>query len=239
MSMRAAIGLLLVTACIVPGMPRLCTTADAQPLRHPPEAAHEPPEPGLWHKSAAGGQLGPWFANELGTDITTGNARLRGNKTGFHLELFYLPHLFGAFNLDINAGAISRGEFQITDPETQLSDFGNATLYPLGLGIVATPLASKKTLRVQPTLRAGGSGLILTERLEFTRVNDFVVGVDASKTHFEFGYYAGGGVDIVLGPSVMLLGTVKYQHARFDKDVLGARDYSGVQVLFGAAYIYR
>jgi len=228
------VGLLALTTLSV----AIAESANAQPLRRSPEPPKIPETPGLWNKTAVGGQLGPWLASEFGDDATSEQGRFDGNETAFHLEFFYFPHLHSILNGDFNIGAISRGEFRITNPATNIISFGDATLYPIGLGLTLFPLARKTDWKFQPHVRAGGSLIILTERVDFRRTDGFLIDVD-SKTHAEIGYYAGGGVSAVLGTKVLLIGSVKYQHAKFDEDVAGASDYSGIQILFGAAYLYR
>jgi hypothetical protein len=100
------------------------------------------------------------------------------------------------------------------------------------------PFARNLGQRIQPTLRAGGSLLVLTQRGQTSRVNNYFINVDVN-THTEFGYYAGAGVNWVLGHRFMLVGGARYQFAEFDEDLLAGGNYSGWQVLIGGAYIYR
>lgn len=205
------------------------------PMRGAPPPA-PPPTPGLWKKALLGGHLGPWFSGNLQKDFVQPDVRLSASGTAFHLEFFYQPHLTGILNLDINFGAVSRGDLRAT--VAGLSTLGNATLYPLGAGFVAFPLASHTTLRFQPLVRAGGSLIIGTERVETLDYDLYGIGV-ASRSRTAWGYYFGGGAHWLVGSSASLMGTVKYQHVKFDKELFGVRDYSGVQVLVGAAYLYR
>ena len=212
------------------------TLAFAQPPLGIPEQARKEPTPGLWRKALVGGQLGPWFANELGNDITMPGVRLFASGTAFHLEFFYQPNIAGILNLDVSIGAINRGDLRIRDGE--LSAFGNATLYPLSAGVILFPMAKRSGQSLQPLLKAGGSLLIGTEVIEVTNVNNYGIGVDA-ESRTSFGYYFGGGANLVLSPSFALTASVKYQHAKFDKELFETKDYSGTIVLFGAAYMYR
>lgn len=185
--------------------------------------------------------MGPWFAQNFGKDITLSGGRLNGNETGFILEFFYQPHLKGVVSGDINVGAIGRGQLNIDlfrGTDSAIASFGDVTLYPLGLGLVVAPFARNVGQRFQPTLRAGGSLLVLTQRGETRRVNDIFIRVDVD-TDIEFGYYVGAGVNWVLGHRLMLVSGAKYQFAEFDEDLLAGGNYSGWQVLFGAAYLYR
>ncbi|HUU45741.1 MAG TPA: hypothetical protein VM118_08405 [Acidobacteriota bacterium] len=204
-----------------------------------PRAVSDPPS--LWHRSAAGVLLGPWFAGDFGKDLTGAGSNFKGNETGFHFEFFFNPHLTGVTYADLSLGAISRGQMRISqypDTDSALSYYGDVTLYPIGLGVMIAPFAKNTGMRLQPMIRAGGSVLILTQRGETTRLSDYAYAVDTD-THVEIGYYAGAGLSWILGHQVMLLGGVKYQHAEFNTDLLAGGNYSGIQVLFGAAYLYR
>lgn len=220
----------------------LTGTASAQNRRRQPPPVIKPPTPGIWLKNAGGAMLGPWFTDELGRDISDPNYRLSATSTAFHLELFYQPHLTGNLNLDLNFGTVGRGDLRVTinTPSGPVSSFGDATLYPIGLGVMWFPFARSERTRVQPMFRAGGSLIIGTERLEAIIEDQFgyYYGV-SSESRVAAGFYAATGVYWVLGSQFALTGNVKYQHAKFSKELFGVRDYSGVQVLIGAAYLYR
>jgi hypothetical protein len=213
--------------------------AEAQMRRHRrpqvPEAAQTP---GLWQKSVAGGQFGPWLAGDFGKDLALTGGRFKGNETGFHLEFIYRPYLRGIFSGDISLGAISRGQLRITQSDSigTITSFGDVTLYPVSVGLRIAPFAARTSWSVQPILSGGGSLLILTQRGETRFANRFRIDIDS---HTEFGFYAGAGLNWILGHKFMLTGMAKYQYAEFDKDLLAGGSYSGMQILIGAAYIYR
>jgi hypothetical protein len=233
--------LLALTTAVVALL--LTASALAQPRgrRLPPLVDKRPAPPGIWQKNAVGGHLGPWFSDALGEDILAPGVRLSSNSTAFHLEFFYLPHLGGPLYLDVNFGAVGRGDIRITRQTGSYSEssFGDATLYPLGLGLQWLPFAKNRQLKFQPAFRLGGSLIIGTERLDTYIATDFAdyVGVTA-ESRVGTGFYGGAGVFVLLAPQFALTGSVKYQHAKFSKELFGSRDYSGVQVLFGAAYLY-
>lgn len=189
----------------------------------------------------AGGQLGPWFTSDLGKDITEPGYRLSASNTAFHLEVFYQTPLVSSLYLDLNFGSVSRGDLRVIEQSGGV-DYalgGDATLYPLGAGLQWLPLAKSVNSKFQPLIRAGGSLILGTERRDRIYQSRFgdVVGLD-SKSRFGTGFYVGGGTLIVLGRQFALRAETKYQHAKFSKEVFGVKDYSGVQVLFGAAYLY-
>lgn len=217
-------------------------TAAAQPsgrdLRRRPTPTLTP---GIWHKSLAGGQLGPWFTSDLGKDINAPGYRLSASGTAFHLELFYQTPLVSNLYLDLNFGSVSRGDIRIAlqDQNEELTSTGDATLYPFGVGLQWFPMAKSINQKIQPLIRAGGSLILGTERLQSIYQNQFgyLVGV-SSESRFGTGLYAGAGTLIVLGRQFALRAETKYQYAKFSKELFGVKDYSGVQVLFGAAYLY-
>jgi len=231
----------LVGAVVVIALLQVAT-AMAQPGGHDQRRRlSPPPAPGLWHKSIAGGQLGPWFTSDLGKDITEPGYHLSASNTAFHLELFYQTPLVSSLYLDLNFGSVSRGDIRIVE-QVGSADYtasGDATLYPLGAGIQWIPFARNINGKFQPFVRAGGSLILGTERLQAIYQDRFgyLVGI-SSESRFGTGFYSGGGAMIVLGRQFALRGETKYQYAKFSKELFGVKDYSGVQVLFGAAYLY-
>jgi hypothetical protein len=190
----------------------------------------------MWQKNVAGVLVGPWFTRDLGNDIATPDVRLTSSGTAFHIEFFYQPRLRGALNLEISVGAINRGDMRIQN--SSVSEFGDATLYPMNLGLALRPLAHNTSLRLQPCIQGGGSLVIGTERLQYEVADMLGVGLD-SQSRTALGYYFGGGLAWNLSPSLCLTSTVKYHHAKFNQELFGVKDYSGVLVLFGVAYMYR
>ena len=148
--------------------------------------------------------------------------------------------LMSTLYLDLNFGSVSRGDIRISRqfPGAVESSIGDATLYPIGVGLQWLPLAKSVETKFQPLVRAGGSLIIGTERLERVIQDQigYVVGV-TSESRVDVGFYAGAGALLVLGRQFALRGETKYQHAKFSKELFGVRDYSGIQVLFGAAYL--
>lgn len=210
-----------------------------------PTAAQRPPEPlpapesprtGFAGKSALGGQLGPWFSSNLTS--SSPELRLVVNSTAFHMEFFYQPRLSATVNLDLNVGAVSRGEMRIQTPTE--STYGTASIYPIGLGFRFAPFAKSTSVSLQPILRVGGSILVGTEQFEAAlRYPDGTYYGTSIRSRWALGFYGGAGLAWVLGETFALTGCVKYQYARFSKDLFGAKDYSGVQVLLGGMYLYR
>ena len=205
------------------------------------EEVHQPPQPGLWEKNLAGGALGPWFTSGFGQDIVTPDYRLSAPSTAFHLEFYYMPHLTGPLNLDFSIGAVGRGDIRLsqTTSTSGVSGVGSATLYPVGFGLAWFPLAKSTQTAFQPCFRAGGSFIIGTEQVEATLYDYYgqYLGY-SSESRVNLGFYGGGQVYWVLGTQFALSVGAKYQYANFSKELFGVKDYSGVQVLLGAAYLY-
>ena len=192
----------------------------------------------LWRRNALGGQLGPWFSSNLSKTFSDTDARLTANSTAFHMELFYQPHLIGIINLDLNVGAVGRGEMKVTTTDVG-SSFGTATIYPIGFGVRLAPFARSTRWAVQPLIRLGATALIGTEQFETALAfsNGTYVGT-STRSRWAIGYYGGAGLAWVIGEKIALTACVKYQHAKFTKEVFGSKDYSGAQVLIGAMYLY-
>ncbi len=231
--MRTALTTVLATILMIAV---LAPDTPAQPPIGIKEQVRKEQTPGQWRKALIGGQLGPWFTSEFGNDISTPDFRLDASGTAFHLEFFYQPNLKGVLNMDFSVGAINRGDMRVR--ADNFSAFGNATLYPLSAGLIVYPMAKRSSQQFQPLLKAGGSLIIGTEVLEITTQDYYGIGID-SESRTALGYYFGAGANLVLSPSFCLTGMVKYQRAEFDSELFEVKDYSGTQVLFGAAYMYR
>jgi len=190
-------------------------------------------------KNLIGARLGPWFAEGFSVGVETENVRVVTSSTAIHLEFFYLYKLAGPLYLDVNLGAVSRGDIRVETEDEY--GFGTAGVYPLGFGLQWIPLATRQHQTVQPFVAIGGSLVIGTETLSFVGTDDRIgtyIGY-GSESREALGWYAGGGLDLVLGQSFALSFMGKYQHAHFGKELVGVKDYSGGQVLIGAAYLYR
>jgi hypothetical protein len=228
--------MLVIACCLLP-----TGAAHAQRFRRPEPSVPPIGPPSIWERSLFGGQLGPWFADAFGDDLRTSVDQFDGSGTGFHLEFFYRPHIVGVLNADLSLGAISRGQVRVQrykDTDSAYSFLGDLTLYPVGVGISVAPFAKRADWRVQPTLQAGGSLLVLNERGDVTRISQYYYVID-TKSHVELGYYAGAGINWILGHRLALVASAKYQYAEFDDELLAGGNYSGLQLLFGAAYLYR
>jgi hypothetical protein len=198
-------------------------------------------DPGIWGKNMVGGRVGPWFAEGFTKDIRTLNITVNSASTAFHLEIFYLYNLKGPLYLDLNMGAVSRGDIRIdyVGDAYRTSALGTAGVYPLNVGLQLYPLAVHRRQKLQPFIAAGGSIIIGTETLSYisdTNLGSYL-GVSAESRE-ALGWYAGGGLNFVIAESVSLSVLTKYQHAKFSKELVGEKDFSGMQVLVGAAYMY-
>ncbi len=227
-------GLALVLLASLWGM----SAAHAQLRPHRRQVAPPAPmTPGLAGKNALGGLLGPWFSKELAKEIVGPDYRIAASATAFHLELFYQPRLTGVVNLDLNVGAIGRGDIRISNGIEDT--YGTATLYPIGFGVRIAPLAQHATWTVQPMLRVGGSLVIGTER--FQSVVNTNIGTligQSMQSRVAPGFYGGAGLIWLLGNRLALTGNAKYQQVKFSKELFGSKDYSGLQVLIGVMYLY-
>ncbi len=195
-------------------------------------------------KNMVGVRLGPWLANGLTADIQTEYVQVYSSSTAFHLELFYLYHLKGPLYLDLSFGGVSRGDIHLDydPPGAEVEEgFGTALVYPLGAGLAYLPLAMRPDQKIQPFLAAGGSVIIGTETISTSGYSNYFGGFYGLKSESReaVGWYAGAGVDWVLGRNFALSFIGKYQYAEFGKELAGVKDFSGAQILVGAAYTYR
>ncbi|MCP4712631.1 MAG: hypothetical protein GY869_28735 [Planctomycetes bacterium] len=140
-------------------------------------------------------------------------------------------------------GGVSRGDIRINyQNETEYeTGFGTALVYPLGVGLGYFPLAPRPDQAIQPFVVAGGSLVIGTETISTTGYSPHIGGFYGlqSESREALGWYAGAGFDWVLGRSFALSAMGKYQYAKFSKELVGVKDFSGAQILIGAAYLYK
>ncbi len=194
-------------------------------------------------KNMVGVRLGPWLADGLTTDIETEYIRVVSSSTAFHVEFFYLYRLKGPLYLDLSLGAVSRGDIRVNYQTSTVSEtgFGTALVYPLGVGLGLFPLAGRPDRALQPFIVGGGSLVIGTETISSVRKYPNIgtyIGTK-SQSRETLGWYAGGGLDWVLGRNFVLSFLGKYQHAIFSEELVGVKDFSGAQILVGAAYAYK
>jgi hypothetical protein len=205
--------------------------------------------PGLAGKNIVGARLGPWLAGGLTEEFDNGNVQVSTSSTAFHLEFFYEYNLWdpsdnympGSMYLDLNFGAVSRGDIRIQNVSTNppVSALGTASVYPLGIGLQWFPLSGESEQLIQPLVTAGGSVIIGTETLSY--ISNNLLGSYlgwSSESREALGWYAGAGVNWILGENFALSFLGKYQHAKFGSELVGQRDFSGMQILVGAAYLY-
>ncbi len=194
-------------------------------------------------KNMVGVRLGPWLADGLTADFESDPVRLFTSATAFHLEFFYLYQLKGVLYLDLMFGGTSRGDIRI-DYQSSTgfeNGVGTAGVYPLSVGINLFPLANQENQQIQPFVGTGGSIIIGTETITTSgyrqRFGSFI-GIK-SESREAIGWYASGGVNWLVSPKIVLTAMGKYQSAKFSKELVGVKDFSGTQILFGAAYAYR
>ncbi len=194
-------------------------------------------------KDMVGIRLGPWLADGLTAEFETESVKVFTSSTAFHLEFFYLYQLKGTLYLDLMFGGTSRGDIRIDydGPDGFESGFGTAGVYPIGVGLNLFPLANQPKQQIQPFVGAGGSVIIGTETIRTSgfspRFGSFIG--FSSESREAVGWYASGGVNWLVSDQIVLTAMGKYQSAKFNEELVGVKDFSGTQILVGAAYAYR
>ena len=167
--------------------------------------------------------------------------RVSDTKTNFYAEAFlnyyFTPWLAGVLNL----GSYSKGDitFQVYVNDVYDGQFvGQASIYPMQLGLKLSPFAQQLPGRIRPYLEGGGALIIGRETATLGPYDSyFAQYTDGTiSTESDFNWWAGGGAEIPLSEALSFDLMGKYLSTKFSGDIAGISDYSGWQVSVGISY---
>ena len=168
--------------------------------------------------------------------------RLKTHKTMFYIEGFLNYYLTDFAALALNLGSYSKGEIRFDIYYNNVYDgsfVGQASVYPVQLGLKLSPFQKQLPLASQPYVEGGGAIIVGREAATLGTYNsvfaNYTDGTLASET--DFNWWMGGGVEIPIARTIQLDFMVKYINTKFSGDIVGIKDYSGWQITAGIGYL--
>jgi len=193
--------------------------------------------------TTVGVRLGLFSNDHNEIDRGSSDVQLFASRTIFYLEGYLNYYLLDFVALSADLGSYSKGDirFDVYDGNTQLGSFiGQASVYPIQLGLKISPFSTQLPLNCRPYLEGGGALIIgretvtmgSTYSLELYQYWDGNIGSET-----DFNWWAAIGTEIPLSPTLQMDFMVKILKTQFSGDIAGIRDYSGVQVSIGIGYV--
>ncbi len=187
-------------------------------------------KPAQYHM--AGIRLGAWL--DQGGSVVTDEITADFTDAGFYTELFYnhrfTPVLLGEFALGIAA----RGDAVV---ERDLDQYiGTINLYTIMAQVKISPLAAA-IVSPHPFIIGGGGVVVGSQTIEVVRTGDGFLDPYQRESETDFVLVLGGGVDFPIAEQVGLNVTGKYHWADFSSNLAGIKDYSGMAISVGVAYL--
>lgn len=191
--------------------------------------------------TALGLRLGLFSNLETELDRANDEVRVFNSRTNFYLEVFanyYLTKwLAGALNL----GSYTKGEITFNVYVDDVFDgqfLGQATIYPMQLGLKINPFDKQFPGRTMPYLEGGGAFIIGRETATIGPYDSYWYRYTDGNidTETAFGWWLGSGAEIPLTETVHFDVLAKYLNSKFSGDIAGIRDYTGWQFSLGIIY---
>ncbi|MAT40012.1 MAG: hypothetical protein CL946_10460 [Ectothiorhodospiraceae bacterium] len=190
--------------------------------------------------SYAAFRIGAWFPADVEKsfrldEVSTENTRSRIEQSQAIGIDFHYQHLLGQpLYLDFNVSAwYSTYEFSSLE-ELSVGAIENADswaiIFPATLGLSFHPL-SRSTM--QPYVMAGGGAYFAISNSELMFF-ETVRTRDEDQSDVAFGWFVGGGFDLLFSPTFGASLAARYQNVEFDRDLLTQqKDFSGLQISLG------
>ena len=192
----------------------------------------------LSSSNMVGVRIGFWSAVDAkhvqaapGEDILT-------KVTATYGELHFSAGVKKGFAVGISMGSYYRGETRYNDPNGYY--WKKVTIYPLTGELKYYPLHRLKKSRWQPYLTTGIGVVSGTENLRFGEyAGPLLLLGSHTNSYLTLGWNAGGGMDLVLGRSLVIGIDFRYRGVRFGEEVGGIKDFSGPQATLGLCYMLK
>lgn len=186
-----------------------------------------------------GVRLGLFSNNHNDIERANSGVQLSADKTFFYIEGYVNYYLLDFLAVSANLGSYSKGDirFYVSDGDVQVGKFiGQASVYPMQLGLKFSPFSSQLPLKCRPFLEGGGA--LIVGRETATMGSTYIPGWDGNiGSETDFNWWAALGTEIPLSSTIQLDLMVKYVNTNFSGDIAGIKDYSGLQISIGIGYI--
>ena len=192
--------------------------------------------------TALGVRLGLFNNSHNDIDRANSDVKLFASKTILYIEGYVNYYLLDFLALSANLGSYSKGDirFDVYEGDAQVGSFiGQASVYPMQLGLKFSPFSSQLPLKCRPFLEGGGALIVGRETATMGTYSlaqyQYWDGNIGSET--DFNWWAAIGTEIPLSPTIQMDFMVKYVKTNFSGDIAGIKDYSGVQISIGIGYV--
>lgn len=191
--------------------------------------------------TSLGVRLGLFSNSHNDIDHASSDVKLFTSKTIFYIEGYLNYYLLDFLAVSANLGSYSKGDirFDVYEGDVQTGSFiGQASVYPIQLGLKFSPFGNQLPLKCRPFLEGGGALIVGRETATMGTYSlaqyqywDGNIGSES-----DFNWWAALGTEIPLSPTIQMDFMVKYVKTNFSGDIAGIKDYSGVQISFGIGY---
>lgn len=192
--------------------------------------------------TSVGVRLGLLSNSQSELKIPNDEVKLYGNKTNFYVEglfnYYFLNYLAGVLNF----GSYSKGDITFEIYVNDVFDgrfVGQASIYPIQAGLKLTPFTNQLPGKAKPYVEGGGAFIVGRETATLGPYDSYWArytdGSLSSET--DWGWWAGGGIELPLSESLQFDFMVKYMNTEFSGDIAGISNYSGVQFSLGIMYL--
>lgn len=191
--------------------------------------------------TSIGARLGLFNNSHNEIDRINSDVRLFASKNIFYIEGYLNYYLLDFLALAANLGSYSKGDIRFDvyyDGELDGSFIGQASVYPIQLGLKLSPFNGQLPLKFRPYFEGGGALIVGREaanmgtyRTVFGRYTDGTIGSET-----DFNWWGAIGTEIPLSTTIQVDLMFKYLKTKFSGDIAGIKDYSGVQISIGIGY---
>jgi hypothetical protein len=189
--------------------------------------------------TSIGVRLGLFTNSHNDIDRANSDVNLFASKTILYIEGYVNYYLFDFLAVSANLGSYSKGDirFHVYDSGVQVGEFiGQASVYPIQLGLKFSPFSGQLPLKCRPFLEGGGA--LIVGRETATMGSTYIPGWDGNiGSETDFNWWAAVGAEIPLSPTIQMDLMVKYVNTNFSGDIAGIKDFSGVQISIGIGYV--
>jgi hypothetical protein len=192
--------------------------------------------------TSLGVRLGLFTNSHNDIDRVNSDVKLFASKTIFYLEGYLDYYLLDFLAVSANLGSYSKGDIRFDVYYNGVFDgsfIGQASVYPMQLGLKFSPFSGQLPLNSRPFLEGGGALIVGRETATigtygsiFGQYSDGTIGSET-----DFNWWGAIGAEIPLSPTIQMDFMVKYIKTNFSGDIAGIKDYSGVQISIGIGYV--
>jgi hypothetical protein len=191
--------------------------------------------------TAVGVRVGLFDNSHNDLEVVNSDVKLFASRTVFYIEGYVDYYLLDYLAFCANVGSYSKGDIRFDVYYNGVFDgsfIGQASVYPMQVGLRLTPFRDQLPLQCRPYVEGGGALIVGRETASMgtygSTFGTYTDGTIGSET--DFNWWAGIGSEIPMSPTIQLDFMVKYLKTQFSGDIAGIKDFSGVQISIGIGY---